>query len=121
MNFCNNCDNMYYIKLSDDEQNLINYCRNCGNTDVVEKEKCVLKDYFNNNKNIIDINKYTKMDVTLPRINYIKCPNAECLSNKLDFDTNKREIIYIRYDNIELKFIYLCSHCDYNWKTEKSV
>ena len=37
------------------------------------------------------------MDVTLPRINYIKCPNVECLSNKLDFDTNKREIIYKRY------------------------
>ena len=30
------------------------------------------------------------MDVTLPRINYIKCPNSECISNTSTFDTNNR-------------------------------
>ena len=29
MNFCTNCDNILFIKLSDDNQNnLVNYCRN---------------------------------------------------------------------------------------------
>jgi len=65
------------------------------------------------------INKYTKYDITLPRINYIKCPNNECSSNNKDFDTNNREILYIRYDNTNMKYIYLCSHCDIVWNTEK--
>ena len=33
MNFCTNCDNLYYLKLADDsaDASLIYYCRNCGN------------------------------------------------------------------------------------------
>ena len=31
MKFCIKCDNMYYIKLNEDDENsLINYCRKCG-------------------------------------------------------------------------------------------
>ena len=31
MHFCNNCDNMYYIKISDENDNTLKYyCRNCG-------------------------------------------------------------------------------------------
>ena len=31
MNFCIKCDNMYYIRIADDNNNkLIYYCRNCG-------------------------------------------------------------------------------------------
>ena len=40
------------------------------------------------------INKYTKLDPTLPRINNVLCPNADCATNK---DDSPREIIYIRY------------------------
>jgi aspartate carbamoyltransferase regulatory subunit len=61
------------------------------------------------------INKYTKMDPTLPRINNILCPNAECKTNTEDVP---REIIYIRYDNVNMKYVYLCSECDVVWKTE---
>ena len=68
---------------------------------------------------IVHINEYTKLDITLPRINYIKCPNESCTSNKDDFDTDNREILYIRYDNVNMKYVYLCTHCDYNWTTEK--
>ena len=34
MHFCSNCDNMYYIKISEENENdLLYYCRNCGNKD----------------------------------------------------------------------------------------
>ena len=124
MNFCTVCDNMYYIKLEEDDCNKIKYyCRNCGNTEnnKIDSGKCILKETIGNhsaNYNV-HINEYTKLDITLPRINYIKCPNESCTSNKDDFDTDNREILYIRYDNINMKFVYLCSHCDYNWTTEK--
>ena len=77
-------------------------------------------DKFNNSQLYSQvINKYTKFDRTLPRINYIKCPNSSCITNNSDFDSNTKEIIYIRYDNISMKYLYLCSHCDTSWKTEK--
>ena len=124
MNFCSKCDNLYYIKLEDENCNNISYyCRNCGNSEnnLIDLGKCVLKENISKNESnfSININKYTKLDVTLPRINYIKCPNESCESNNQDFDINNREILYIRYDHNNMKYIYLCSHCDYTWKTEK--
>ena len=124
MQFCDTCDNMYYIKLEGEDCNkVIYYCRNCGNTsgDFINTSKCILKENIikNDTKYNIKINKYTKLDNTLPRINYIKCPNIECNSNSQDFDIANREILYIRYDNTNMKYMYLCSHCDFTWNTEK--
>ena len=35
MHFCSKCDNMYYIKLMEqNNNNLVYYCRHCGNEDV---------------------------------------------------------------------------------------
>ena len=31
---------------------------------------------------------------------------------------NEREVIYIRYDDINMKYVYLCVHCDTTWKTD---
>ncbi len=32
-------------------------------------------------------------------------------------DKVQREVIYLRYDDINMKYIYLCPHCDTIWKT----
>jgi len=122
MNFCSTCDNMYYIKLEEEEcDKIVYYCRNCGNIDdkLLDINKCILKENINKSedKYNIHINKYTKLDITLPRINYIKCPNETCTTNKEEFDFNKKEIISIRYDDTSMKYLYLCSHCDFIWKT----
>ena len=123
MKFCTICSNMYYIKLDDEDNNkIVYYCRNCGNNNnELMDGKCILKENItkSDNKYSIYINKYTKLDNTLPRINYIKCPNDKCMSNSAEFDTKNREIIYIRYDDINMKYMYLCSHCDITWNTEK--
>ena len=31
---------------------------------------------------------------------------------------SQREVIYIRYDDINMKYVYLCVHCDTTWKTD---
>ena len=52
MHFCNKCDNMYYIKLSEMDNNELNYyCRNCGNNDslINQDNICVSKTQINNN------------------------------------------------------------------------
>ena len=120
MDFCSNCDNMYYIKLEKEEcDKIVYYCRNCGNEDStlsvenVTVSKVQLKKSEQEFSHII--NKYTKLDPTLPRVNKILCPNSECLTNKED---KPREIIYIRYDEQNMKYVYLCSTCDTVWKTE---
>ena len=125
MHFCNLCDNMYYISIEPDNPNkLVYYCRNCGNKDSVLSVDNVtitssqLKKSEQEFSHII--NKYTKLDPTLPRINKILCPNPECSTN-LNKDATPREIIYIRYDDINLKYIYLCSTCDTVWKTEEKT
>jgi DNA-directed RNA polymerase subunit M/transcription elongation factor TFIIS len=113
---------MYYIKLENDEcDKIVYYCRNCGNIDdkLINVNKCILRENINKSedKYNVHINKYTKLDITLPRINYIKCPNETCETNKSEFDSSKKEIIFIRYDDTAMKYLYLCSHCDFVWKT----
>ena len=120
MHFCSQCQNMYYISIDPNDTNkLVYYCRNCGNKDSmlsvenVTISKVQLKKSEQEFSHII--NKYTKLDPTLPRINKILCPNAECSTNK---DDKHREIIYIRYDDRNMKYVYLCSTCNSVWKTE---
>jgi aspartate carbamoyltransferase regulatory subunit len=111
---------MYYISIDPNDSNkLIYYCRNCGHNDStisienVTVSKIQLKKSQQEFSHII--NKYTKLDPTLPRINNILCPNPECATNVKD---EAREIIYIRYDDQNMKYVYLCSTCDTVWKTE---
>ena len=123
MHFCNKCDNMYYIRISsDDENQLIYYCRNCGNedTELTKNNICVSKVQLKRSEQKYNhiINEYTKLDPTLPRINTIKCPNTECDSNN---EKGKREVIYIRYDDRNLLYIYLCARCDTIWNTDGNV
>ena len=126
MKFCKSCDNMLYIRLLNEDSNkLIYYCRNCGdsydeinednvcvlNTDITSKEKAYLQ----------DINEYTKLDPTLPRTLNIKCPNQSCPSNeKSDLgEQSKNEVIYLRYDDVNLNYVYICTQCDTVWKTNE--
>ena len=119
MKFCNSCNNMFYLSIDPtDCDKLMYYCRNCETQDsdgVTEKSSVIssiqLSDTDTNISRIV--NKYTKLDPTLPRVNRIPCPNAECDTNVKE---TPREVIYIRYDDINIKYMYLCSTCDYVWK-----
>ena len=124
MHFCSKCHNMYYIRLSSEEDDqLIYYCRNCGNedTNLTKNNICVSKTQLIKSEQKYNhiINEYTKLDPTLPRINTIKCPNTECISNHPENPAD-REVIYIRFDDTNKLYIYLCGKCDIVWKTEKN-
>jgi DNA-directed RNA polymerase subunit M/transcription elongation factor TFIIS len=116
---------MYYIRLSEEDPNsIVYYCRNCGheNKNISLDSVTISKTNFKHNKQKYNsiINKYTKMDPTLPRINTIKCPNQSCNSNEAEKEKD-REIIYLRYDDINMNFVYMCSGCDTVWNTEQSI
>jgi DNA-directed RNA polymerase subunit M/transcription elongation factor TFIIS len=114
---------MYYIRInSDDPNKLVYYCRHCGNEDklLAVENVCVSKTQIKKTEQTFNhiINKYTKLDPTLPRINTVLCPNVDCPTNTKGAE---REIIYIRYDDTNMKYIYLCSECDTVWKTNEQV
>ena len=118
MHFCSNCSNMYYIRINTDDPNsLIYYCSKCGNEDKIlaSQNICVSKIQVKKTKQTFSnfVNKYTKLDPTLPRVNNILCPNESCPTTTHKKD---REIIYIRYDDTNMKYIYLCSTCDNVWQ-----
>jgi DNA-directed RNA polymerase subunit M/transcription elongation factor TFIIS len=126
MDFCTVCQNMYYIRLTGENQDkLIYYCRKCGHEDnelIASLENvCVsqtqLKASVSSYEHII--NKYTKLDPTLPHINNIECPNSACESNAKEDDSTKKttDILYLRYDDKNMKFVYLCTYCDTVWKS----
>jgi DNA-directed RNA polymerase subunit M/transcription elongation factor TFIIS len=110
---------MYYIRINTDDTNkLVYYCRNCGNEDklLAVENVCVSKTQIKKSEQSFNhiINKYTKLDPTLPRINTVLCTNPDCATNIKD---EPREIIYIRYDDTNMKYVYLCSTCDTVWQT----
>ncbi len=120
MNFCSKCDNMYYMKINDDENSdeqgkLIYYCRNCGHeeTNVHLGNLCISKYEASISQKSSKINEYTKYDPTLPHSHTIKCPNEQCLSNEKDGAMS--DVIYIRVDDINMKYMYLCVYCNTNW------
>ena len=123
MKFCQNCNNMYYIGINTEDQNKITYyCRYCSHKDetMAQENVCVLNSQLKNREQKFShiINQYTKMDPTLPRIYNMKCPNTECKTNE-DGHTKETEIIYIRYDDDNLKYVYLCAECNFIWKTNE--
>lgn len=113
MKFCKVCDNMYYLSVSKSGDELSQYCRNCGDIEPSVSELCI----FSSEVSTIEetkINRYTKLDPTLPRIDKIPCPNTSCQTK----NGTPTEIILIRYDHTNMRYLYLCSTCDHVWKTD---
>lgn len=115
-NFCDDCDNVMYVYLDKEEEipKLYLYCKACLNKKPYDGNLL-----YNNDHNIdvsesINNNKYINYDITLPHIksDNIKCPNEQCksITDKLQSD-----IIYMKYDNNNMKYIYTCNYCSQKW------
>ena len=94
------------------DTNLINYCRSCNfSTDFPEKKNPVY--HLNYNLELIKrehiVNKFTAKDNTLPKALGIKCPNETCPSK---VKSKKSDIRYIKYDDANMKYIYICIDCN---------
>lgn len=119
MHFCAVCKNMYYLQLTEQDPNKLEYyCKHCGHLDTeLSSNSLNITDTTRKPKNVEFsnfINKYTKLDPTLPRENMTLCPNKDCSTNAKENQT-PREILHIRYDEVNMKYFNLCSTCDSTW------
>ena len=116
MKFCPQCDNMFYLKInSEKEDELLYVCRFCQFKSPADSTEMV--QVLNTQVNQRDVqlhhmvNKYTKLDPTLPVMDNMICPRAECQKDKSQAD----KVLYMRYDEEKLKYLYICCKCDYYW------
>ena len=113
--FCKTCK--YYMYLNQEKDTLRRVCRNCG---YEEEEKgglvleIDLKEKTSEGYKIL-MNEFTKYDPTLPHVNTIKCPNMTCPTNS---SNTEKDVIYIKYDAVNMKYVYICNICDTQWRSK---
>ena len=100
-----------------EKDTLLRLCRNCG---YQEEEKdggliveTLVQERSSEGYKIL-LNEFTRQDPTLPHAKTIKCPKQGCASNGAG---SERDVIYIKYDTINLKYIYICNVCGETWRS----
>lgn len=120
MEFCDNCQNMLYMKAAEDFT-LIKYCRHCdfkreippNNGSAIRITRTMYSEddllYMQHQ------NRFLKYDPTLPRVHdpAIVCPNKECSGLK-----EKPNVSYVKYHPVDLKYFYCCNYCGETWRSE---
>lgn len=127
MKFCPICKNMLYMRLGENGVTLELYCKHCS---FVEHIKTQQNESSASTSNVIISSSLTgtsgqsdykgymtkdlKHDPTLPRVRHIKCANPNCTSTDAS-----RQVIYLKYDNINLNYLYFCITCEQFWTTDR--
>ena len=116
--FCKECDSLFFIQHNDDTNSLNYICRNCGNTELCNHHLIHEQDYSKNHKlsyveQILKFNPDLVNDPSIPKLHDIECEKCkETRSGKGDY---KHKIAFIKYDDTNLAYMYICCHCKNYW------
>lgn len=100
----------------------IRSCKNCGNEEEEQKGlvmEVVIQDKASDSYKSF-VNEYTKTDPRLPHVKTLTCPNIGtgpengCPSR---WGQAESDVIYIKYDKENMKFLYICNHCNTQWRS----
>lgn len=106
---------MLYIKV-DADHTMTFFCKNCAYEKTVDDTEsvCVAESHVT----IEDDSRFSmfttpliKYDPTLPHVTNILCPNTSCSKRE-----NHPDVIYIKCDPINMKYLYFCCNCETFWK-----
>jgi DNA-directed RNA polymerase subunit M/transcription elongation factor TFIIS len=115
MKFCPSCNYYLYLNVQDNECTRL--CRNCGYTEQETKgvvvSETLVKERTSEGYKIL-LNEFTRQDPTLPHLKTMKCPRSDCNSN---IGTAEKDVIYIKYDPANLKYLYICHVCGEQWRS----
>lgn len=122
MEFCKNCNNMLDVKVNNEEDipKLTYVCKHCDNVEISTSNVATQVyeiDVMNDNTSYMQyMMPHLKHDATLPRTDKIACTNPKCPTTK--DESLKQEVIYIKYDKVNLKYLYHCIHCQTFWRSQ---
>jgi DNA-directed RNA polymerase subunit M/transcription elongation factor TFIIS len=113
--FCDKCDNVLFIQTDSDGAHFV--CP-CCNTRVEmftdNSSRCISRrSLVGESIQTSTINPHVLEDPTLPCTTMINCPNKECTRGD-----QPNQVVYMNYNNKELRFLYSCLHCKHNWTIE---
>jgi predicted NAD-dependent protein-ADP-ribosyltransferase YbiA (DUF1768 family)/DNA-directed RNA polymerase subunit M/transcription elongation factor TFIIS len=115
--FCPVCRYYLYLQVVGEDQTLLRLCRNCGYKEEDEKGGLVMEMSIQEQTEEgykILLNEFTRQDPRLPHRHDIKCPDPACKSNHGEADS---DVIYIKYDAVDMLYLYICDVCGYQWKS----
>lgn len=141
MQFCPACDNKLYMQIGQTaDVPLTLYCKHCPYTKDLQNTRgddsastvggtderyafdpCMCRSNYSSNHPLYYstvVNEYTFDDPTLPRLT-ISCQNESCPSHT-DPEHHDPEVLFVRYNDQDMKFMYLCKHCRQCWHTNDS-
>lgn len=116
MKFCGVCDNLLYVKIAGG--GVVHQCNYCSSSyeDGDSRDPIIETNYRD------DRAKYHHLltplvheDPTLPRVSNVACPNEACTRKP----GQASSVLYIKYDMVNLRFLYSCSHCRAFWGPEE--
>ena len=109
---------MLYLKIED--ENLKQHCKNCSKSYDVKldstESSCVIDNNYVDDFHKQYLSPYIAYDPTLPRTSAIPCENKNCQRP----ENRPEEVIFVKYDSINMKFLYYCCHCARFFRTTNS-
>lgn len=120
LKYCSVCENYLYMQVDGESQELRRMCRKCGfkeeSSGGLVMEMMIQQRSTEGYK--ILLNEFTRKDPRLPHIRKnITCPNTACESNH----GKEPDVIYIKYDVINLMYLYICDICGDQWHSRSRV
>lgn len=116
LRYCPVCENYLYMQVDAESQELRRVCRKCGFKEEDAKGGLVMEMMIQQKSSEgykILLNEFTRKDPRLPHIRKnITCPNTVCDSNK---GGKEPDVIYIKYDVVNLMYLYICDICGEQW------
>lgn len=131
MSYCPKCENFLFADSKGKE--LKRVCRTCGYTKADESGGLIMETIVQERSSEgykILLNEFTRQDPTLPHVATLPCPNTDGYEvQDIDGTIKKvnrcptvdgrapRDVIIIKYDNQNMKFIYICNVCGRQWRS----
>jgi len=125
LKYCPVCENYLYMQVDAESQELKRLCRKCGykeesSTDTSNNGlvmEMMIQQKSTEGYKVL-LNEFTRKDPRLPHIRKnITCPNTACESNH----GKEPDVIYIKYDIVNLMYLYICDICGEQWHSRSRL
>ena len=124
MDFCINCDNMLYIRQDltvENETSVQYFCKYCDyNRPISSNNESILLSStsysMNEQNNDLYLNSNIEFDKSIPHTSHITCVMSNCSKNA----DEPNDVMFMKYDNTNMLYLYYCTYCKSFWKQNKN-